>query len=129
MGRGIAGDGSSQIAGVAFKEREIGESLERKAEMTKTKVSRVFIFNDSNRHVSVGISSESLIYIPISGSLYFSRGLFFPGNLIFRRISDGISNVVGISSDIKSIRKSSVFSDGLLLSFFLRNSDDVVFRG
>ena len=60
MGRGIAGDGSSQIAGVAVKEREIGESLEREAEMTKKEVSRVFIFNDSDEHVYVGVSSESL---------------------------------------------------------------------
>ncbi|KAF3540787.1 hypothetical protein F2Q69_00019452 [Brassica cretica] len=53
VGRGIAGDGSSQIAGVAVKEREIGESLEREAEMTKKEVSRVFIFNDSDGHYSV----------------------------------------------------------------------------
>ena len=60
----IAGDGSSQIAGVAVKEKEIGESLEREAEMTKKEMSRVFIFNDSDGHVSVGISSESFnIYV------------------------------------------------------------------
>ena len=64
VGRGIAGDGSSQIAGVAVKERENGESLEREAEMTKKEMSRVFIFNDSDGHVSVRILSESLnIYV------------------------------------------------------------------
>ena len=73
----------------------------------------VFIFNDFDGHVSVRISSESLNIC----SRKFSRGFFFPGNLIFRRISNEISNVVGISSDIKSVGTSSVFSDGLLTSF------------
>lgn len=35
VGRGIAGDGSSKTAGIALKERETAERIEREAEITK----------------------------------------------------------------------------------------------